>query len=82
VRDEPEASDVVVLTYTARQSWDLGTYLSQAEIVMRQQGQRVAYAEYHLVGGGGLCPMKWDSVKTKMDPVFDELLQNCPVDVR
>ena len=31
-------------------------------------------ASYHLNGGGGLALNKWASVKSKMDPVLDELL--------
>jgi len=33
-------------------------------------------AEYHLRGGGGLSLMKWQSTKSKIDPVIDELLKN------
>jgi hypothetical protein len=64
-----------VLTYTALQSWDFAPYLSHAELWLEKNGQRVASAEYHLVGKGGLSLMKWQGTKTKMDPVIDELLQ-------
>ena len=64
-----------VLTYTARRSWDFVTYLSHAELLLERDGVQVAHAEYHLVGKGGLSPMKWQGTRTKMDPVIDELLK-------
>ena len=64
-----------VLTYTALRSWDFATYLSHAELRLERDGRQVAYAEYHLVGKGGLSLMKWQGTKTKMDPVIDELLK-------
>jgi hypothetical protein len=63
-----------IVTYTARQSWDFANYLAHAELRLERQGQQVAFAEYHLRGGGGLSLMKWQGTKTKMDPVIDELL--------
>lgn len=74
---KPENCDYV-LTYTARQSWDIVNYLSEAELWIKKDGQQVAYAEYHLVGKGGFSLMKWQGTKTKMDPVIDELLQSEP----
>ena len=62
------------LTYTALRSWDVSTYLSHAELRINQHGRQVGYAEYHLRGKGGLSLNKWGSVKSKMDPVIDELL--------
>lgn len=64
-----------VCTYTALQSWDFTTYLSHAELRLESKGRKVAYAEYHLNGKGGLSLMKWQGTKTKMDPVIDELLK-------
>lgn len=61
------------LSYTALQSWDFTTYLSHAELWLEQNGKQVGYAEYHLIGGGGLSLMKWQGTKTKMDPVIDKL---------
>ncbi len=62
------------LTYTARRSWDIATYLSIAELVLMKDGREVARANYHLRGKGGLALNKWASTKSKMDPVIDELL--------
>jgi hypothetical protein len=62
------------LTYTARQSWDFTSYLSQAELRMWKGGRRVAYAEYHLRGKGGYSMKKWQSTAAKMEPVLDRLL--------
>jgi hypothetical protein len=62
-----------VLTYTALQSWDLALFLSHAELRLEHEGRKVADAEYHLTGG--LSLMKWQSTRTKMDPVIDELLK-------
>jgi hypothetical protein len=63
-----------VLTYTALRSWDLAPYLSHAELKLESGGREVAAAEYHLNAKGGFSLMKWQGVKTKMDPVIDELL--------
>ena len=62
------------MRYTALQNWDMATYLHHAELYLRYDGRTVAKAEYHLNGKGGLSMMKWQSTKTKMDPVVDELL--------
>ena len=64
-----------VVTYTARQTWDLTPYLSEAEISIYRNGQQVAVAKYHLKGKGGLSPKKWQGTATKMNPVIDELLR-------
>jgi len=64
-----------VLTYTALQSWDFALYLSHAELRLERDGRQVAFAEYHLKGKGGLSVAKWQSVKSKMDPVIDLLLK-------
>lgn len=63
-----------VLGYTALRSWDLGTYLSHAELRIDLNGRQVASAQYHLRGKGGLALNKWKSAESKMAPVIDELL--------
>lgn len=63
-----------MLFYTALRSWDFAPYLSHAELLLKKGQQEFAYAEYHLIGKGGLSLMKWQDTKTKMDPVIDELL--------
>ena len=75
---KPEGCDLV-LTYTARQSWDFTPYLSEAELSLERDGQQVAHAQYHLKGKGGYSPKKWQGTKTKMDPVIDQLLAAYPV---
>ena len=67
------------LTYTALRSWDLAPYLSHAELRLfkvreLKNQERIGYAEYHLVGGGGFALNKWASVKSKMTPVVNQLL--------
>ncbi len=62
------------MTYTAFKTWDVTTYMHHAELRLEKNGQRIGYAEYHLNGKGGLALTKWQSTKTKMDPVVDELL--------
>ena len=65
-----------VLTYTAFKTWDVGMYMHHAELTLEKGGHVIGSAEYHLNGKGGLSLMKWQSTKTKMDPVIDELLTN------
>ncbi|HMN44100.1 MAG TPA: Sbal_3080 family lipoprotein [Povalibacter sp.] len=71
-----------ILTYTARRSWDMATYLSQAALRIEKDGRIVASADYHLRGKGGLSLMKWQGTKAKMDPVIDELLSGAPSSAR
>ncbi len=66
------------LTYTALRSWDVTTYLSEAEIVVKHRGEQIGYAKYSLVGKGGLDFSKFSSMESKMEPVYRELLQNYP----
>lgn len=66
------------LTYTGRRSWDIGTYLSTADIAIANNNGVIAKANYHLVNKGGLSLFKWQGVKTKLDPVLDQLLQQYP----
>jgi len=63
-----------ILTYSARRSWDLKTYLSQAELRLLRRGQQIASADYHLRAKGGLSLTKFAGTKSKMDPVIDKLL--------
>ena len=63
------------LTYTARRSWDLGTFLSSADISISDKKSVIAMANYHLRLKGGYSLFKWQGVKTKIDPVMDELLK-------
>lgn len=65
-----------VLTYTAFKTWDFATYLHHAELRLESHGRLVGSAEYHLAGKGGLSLMKWQSTRTKIDPVVDQLLGN------
>lgn len=77
VVDRPAPNECeYVLTYTALKNWDLGTYMHHAELRLERGGRTVGFAEYHLAGKGGLSLMKWQSTKTKIDPVIDELLAN------
>jgi hypothetical protein len=62
------------LTYTALKKWDLGTYMTHAELWLYSGKNNIAFAEYHLKGGGGLALNKWASVESKMDPVINQLL--------
>ncbi|OZB05349.1 MAG: hypothetical protein B7X54_05710 [Idiomarina sp. 34-48-12] len=62
------------MTYTALKNWDLGTYMHHAELRLEYNGRKIGYAEYHLNGKGGLSLSKWQSTKSKMEPVVDRLL--------
>jgi len=66
------------LTYTATRSWDVTPYLSHAELnLITNDGVAIGSASYHHNGGGmSLAPNKWDSAKSKLDPVIDELFEN------
>lgn len=72
--DLPELCEFI-LTYISKETWDFGAYLHHAELRLERNGRKVAYAEYHLINKGGLSLMKWESTKTKMDPLLDEMLK-------
>ena len=64
-----------VVTYTARQSWDMVRFLSKAEVWISRDGRQIAHAEYHLRGGGGYALTKYEHTATKMRPVMAQLLK-------
>jgi hypothetical protein len=64
------------LSYFCELTWDMATYMKHAELRLYRGNAQIGYAEYHLTGGGGFSLMKWQSTKTKMDPVIDELLSD------
>lgn len=65
-------------TYTARRSWDLATYLTEAQIDVLRDGRQIASANYHMKGKGGLSPTKWAGTRSKILPVIDELFAQVP----
>ena len=67
------------IRYSAKQSWDFTTYLSDAYVNVYRGNMLVAYGKYHLIGGSAcLSLFKWQGTETKMGPVLDELLKNYP----
>ena len=75
VHDQPDPNECeYILTYTAFKNWDMAPYLYSADLRLERNGKKVASAEYRLKGKGGLSLTKWQSTKTKIDPVVDELL--------
>lgn len=76
VNEDAASACKVTLTYTALRSWDFSPYLSHAELRLWKGGMQIGAAEYHLNGKGGLSLTKWKGVKSKMDPVVDQLLSN------
>lgn len=76
VPESTDPGDAYVVTYTAKRRWDMGIYLVDATISIQKEGHRLAHAHYHLRNGGGLSLTKWQSTKTKIDPVLDKLLKD------
>jgi hypothetical protein len=74
VSEDIELKDTYVVNYVAYRNWDMAPYLTDATITIDRNGRRVAEAQYHLKGKGGLSLAKWDGTKSKLDPVIDELL--------
>ena len=73
----PANATSYVLTYTARQGWDFTTFLNYADISVSKAGRSIATATYR--HAGGLSLLKWQSVETKMGPVYEKLLVNYPL---
>lgn len=81
VRDPPPANCHFVSTYTARRTWDMAMYMTDAQIDVLRDGRPIASANYHLKGKGGFALNKWAGTRSKILPVMDELLaQIAPVD--
>ena len=75
VSNTAPATCEVVVRYTARQTWDIVTFLAKAEIWVFSAGRQIAYAEYHLRGGGGYALTKYEGTEKKMRPVLNQLLR-------
>lgn len=75
----PSGSCPQILSYTARRSWSVVTYLSMAELRIRDpEGRLLASAYYRFRGRGLLAVRKWQSTEIKMTPVIDQLLAARP----
>ena len=79
IAEQAQAGDDYVVSYVALRSWDIGTYLSKAEIWVSHKGDPAGHAEYHLRNKGGLALNKWAGVESKITPVMDELLVRYPL---
>lgn len=75
VTSNAPASCDAVMTYTARRSWDLAPYMTQADLSLERDGRQIASAEYRLVNNGGLSLNKWAGTQEKLSPVIDQLLK-------
>jgi hypothetical protein len=63
-----------VLSYTARRSWDITTYMSTASLSMTRNGHSIASVNYRLKGKGGMSLAKFKGTESKLDGIVDELL--------
>jgi len=63
-----------VLSYTARRSWDLATYMSTAAISLTRNGRSIANVNWRLKGKGGLSLTKFKGTESKLDDIVDQLL--------
>ena len=63
--------------YSARQSWDFTTYLSDANVNVRKDNALLGRGHYHHIGGScSYSLFKWQGTKKKMTPLYDELFKN------
>jgi len=77
VYDAPAPIDCqFVLTYTARQGWDIVNYVKYAQLTLRDRGDIVGQAEYR--HEGGFAASKFASTYTKISPLVDDLLGTAP----
>lgn len=65
--------------YVARQTWDIVTYLCDADMTIFRGREIVAAAKYHLVLGGGFDLSKYESNYNKLIPLYNALLENYPL---
>ena len=71
---KPSADCKYTAQYDAHWNWDLAVYLTDATIEIRQSGELVGRAVYHLRNRGGLDLGKFGSAESKMNPILDQLL--------
>ena len=71
---------VYVLSYTARRSWDIATYMSTASVSLTRNGRSVASANYRLKGKGGMSLAKFKGTESKLDDIVDQLLAGYQVE--
>lgn len=77
VYDAPVPSECrLLMTYTARQGWDMAPYLKLAELRITDRGTPIGEATYRHGGWFGLN--KWAGTASKMNPVVDRLLAAVP----
>ena len=69
-----------VLSYTARRSWDIATYMSTASVSLTRNGRSVASANYRLKGKGGMSLAKFKGTESKLDDIVDQLLAGYQVE--
>lgn len=76
--DIPESCEYS-LTYTATQKWDFKLFMSDAHLALYKGPRLIASADRDapsgVFGGGGINPSKWDSTRSKLDPMIDEILK-------
>lgn len=65
-----------VLTYTARQGWDLVNYLKYADLELREGETLIGRVEYR--HGGGFAFSKFAPTYAKISPLVDDLLSAAP----
>jgi len=65
-----------VVTYSARRSWDLVSYMNYAEVRVSRNGEMLASATYSHAGGYAFN--KYRGTRAKINPVIDELLEEYP----
>ena len=70
--DEPPKDCEYLMTYTARRSWDLVSFMATAYLKIDKGPRNVASASYKHSGGFGLS--KYASTESKMKRVINELL--------
>lgn len=62
------------LTYSCERAWGMANYLGHAEIKLYRGKSQIGNAEYRLKGKAGSALNDWENIKSKIDPVIDELL--------
>lgn len=68
-----------VVTYDARQSWDITTYLADANVRIEKDNHLLGRGHYHHTGGNmSLSLWKWQSTQKKMAPLYEKLFREWP----
>ncbi len=72
--ENTQTGNAYTVDYVAYKTWDLVTYMHQANVTVSKNGVTVGKVDYHLRNKGGYALTKFAGTRSKMDPLMDTML--------